>query len=156
MNAEAEAAGKELEEKIRQRLGRSLAIREVDAGSCNACEVEVNSLSNAVHDLERFGLRIVASPRHADLLLITGPVTRNMENPLLSAHHAAPERPIVVAMGTCAISGGIFRHSYACNNGVGSVLPVDVFIPGCPPRPEAIIHGLMVALDKMPVRLGRP
>jgi Ni,Fe-hydrogenase III small subunit len=153
MNAEAEAAGKELEEKIRRRLGRSLAIREVDTGSCNACEVEVNSLSNAVHDLERFGLHIVASPRHADLLLVTGPVTRNMEKPLLSAYHAAPERPIVVALGTCAISGGIFRHSYACNNGVSSVLPVDVFIPGCPPRPEAIIHGLMVALDKMPEKL---
>ena len=153
MNAEAEAKGKELEDKIRHRLGRSLSIRTVDAGSCNACEVEINSLSNAVHDLERFGLRIVASPRHADLLLVTGPVTRNMEKPLLSAYRAAPEMPIVVAMGTCAISGGIFRHSYACNNGVASVLPVDVFIAGCPPRPEAIIHGLMVALDKMPVRL---
>ena len=153
MNAEAEAAGQELEAKIKARLGRSLAIREVDAGSCNACEVEINSLSNAVHDLERFGLKVVASPRHADLLLVTGPVTRNMEKPLLSAYQAAPEKPIVVAMGACAISGGIFRHSYACNNGVASVLPVDVFIPGCPPRPEAIIHGLMVALDKMPVRL---
>ena len=143
----------ELEAKIKQCLGRSLSIRTVDAGSCNACEVEINSLSNAVHDLERFGLRIVASPRHADLLLVTGPVTRNMEKPLLSAYQAAPEKPIVVALGTCAISGGIFRHSYACNNGVASVLPVDVFIAGCPPRPEAIIHGLMVALDKMPVRL---
>ncbi|MEI6795946.1 MAG: oxidoreductase, partial [Methanomassiliicoccales archaeon] len=93
MNAEAEAKGKELEDKIRHRLGRSLSIRTVDAGSCNACEVEINSLSNAVHDLERFGLRIVASPRHADMLLVTGPVTRNMEKPLLSAYQAAPEKP---------------------------------------------------------------
>jgi Ni,Fe-hydrogenase III small subunit len=150
MNDEALAAGTVLEERIRRRLGRSLAIREVDAGSCNGCEVEVNSICNAVHDLERFGLRIVASPRHADMLLVTGPVTRNMEKPLLSAYGSAPGRPMVVAMGACAISGGIFRHSYACGNGVSSFLPVDVFIPGCPPRPEAIIFGILVALDKMP------
>jgi NADH-quinone oxidoreductase B subunit len=144
-----EAFGEEMSEMIRRAFGRSLAIREVDAGSCNGCEVEVNALTNAIYDIERFGLRIVASPRHADMLLVTGPVTRNMEHAVLQTYSATPSPKMVIAMGACACSGGIFRDSYAVLNGVGSVLPVDVYIPGCPPRPEAIIHGIMVAIDKM-------
>jgi NADH-quinone oxidoreductase B subunit len=144
-----ESLGKELNGKIKRAMGRSLAVREVDAGSCNGCEVEVNALTNPIYDIERFGLHIVASPRHADMLLVTGPVTRNMEHALLQTYNATPSPKMVVAMGACACSGGIFRDSYAVLNGVGSVLPVDVYIPGCPPRPEAIIQGIMVALDKM-------
>jgi NADH-quinone oxidoreductase B subunit len=144
-----ETVGLELGEKIRNAFGRSLAIREVDAGSCNGCEVEVNALTNAIYDIERFGLHIVASPRHADMLLVTGPVTRNIEHALLQTYNATPSPKMVVAMGACACSGGIFRDSYAVLNGVASVLPVDVYIPGCPPRPESIIQGIMVAIDKM-------
>lgn len=145
-----EDLGGKLREKTKKVLGRSLAIREVDAGSCNACEVEVNSLTNPIYDIERFGLHIVASPRHADALLVTGPVTRNMEMPLLRTYEAMPHPKLVIAMGTCAISGGIFRDCYACHKGVAEVLPVDVLIPGCPPRPQAIIQGIMLALDKWP------
>jgi NADH-quinone oxidoreductase B subunit len=148
-NPDIEALGKKLNAKIKKAFGRSLAIREVDAGSCNGCEVEVNALTNAIYDIERFGLHIVASPRHADLLLVTGPVTRNMEHALRQTYDATPAPKLVVAMGTCAIDGGIFRGSYAVLNGVGNVLPVDVYIPGCPPRPQAIIQGIMLALDKM-------
>ncbi|MDD1770362.1 MAG: NADH-quinone oxidoreductase subunit B family protein [Methanomassiliicoccales archaeon] len=148
--ADVEVLGCQLEARIRQMFGRSLAIREVDAGSCNGCEVEVNSLSNPVYDLERFGLRIVASPRHADMLLVTGPVTRNMESALRKTYDATPEPKLVVALGDCAKDGGIFSGSYAVTGGVGKVLPVDVYIPGCPPRPQAILAGIMAALDKMP------
>jgi Ni,Fe-hydrogenase III small subunit len=147
--------GRRLEERILKVFGRSLSIREVDAGSCNGCEVEVNALTNAIHDIERFGLHIVASPRHADVLLVTGPVTRNMEHALMQAYRATPEPKIVVALGACAISGGIFRGTYATLEGVDCVLPVDVHIPGCPPRPQAIIQGLMVAVDKMEERLKK-
>ncbi len=145
--------GERLDTRIKKVLGRSLSIREVDAGSCNGCEVEVNSLTNAIHDIERFGLHIVASPRHADVLLVTGPVTRNMEHALVQTYKATPSPKMVIAMGVCAISGGIFRDSYATKNGVGSVIPVDVFIPGCPPRPQAIIHGILLAVDKMDEKL---
>jgi Ni,Fe-hydrogenase III small subunit/formate hydrogenlyase subunit 6/NADH:ubiquinone oxidoreductase subunit I len=147
-----ERSGRELEAKIRKAFGRSLSIREVDGGSCNGCEVEVNSLTNAVHDIERFGLHIVASPRHADVLLVTGPVTRNMEHPLLQAYHAAPDPKLVMAMGACACSGGPFKDSYATCDGVDKVLPVDVYIPGCPPRPQAVIHAFMVAVEKIQAR----
>jgi Ni,Fe-hydrogenase III small subunit len=147
-----EMLGEELRAKMVRVLGRSMAIREVDAGSCNACEVEVNSLTNSVYDIERFGLHIVASPRHADALLVTGPVTRNMEVPLLKTYEAAPNPRIVIAMGSCAISGGMFRDCYACHKGVSEILPVDVLIPGCPPRPQAIIQGIMIALEKMDSR----
>lgn len=139
----------ELKAKAMKVLGRSLAVREVDAGSCNACEVEVNALSNPVYDIERLGVHIVASPRHADLLLVTGPVTRNMEFPLIKTYKAMPEPRIVAAMGVCAISGGMFKGSYCCHKGVAEVLPVDVYIPGCPPRPQAIIQGIMEALNMM-------
>jgi Ni,Fe-hydrogenase III small subunit len=148
----------ELKAKTKHILGRSLAIREVDAGSCNGCEVEVNALSNPVYDIERLGMHIVASPRHADLLLVTGPVTRNMELPLIKTYQAMPGPRLVAAMGVCAISGGMFRESYCCRKGVGEVLPVDVYIPGCPPRPQAIIQGLMEVLDLMEEKrsTGRP
>ncbi len=140
--------GEQLRERIVQLFGRSLAIREVDAGSCNGCEVEVNALTNAVHDIERFGMHIVASPRHADMLLVTGAVTRNMEMPLIKTYRAMPSPKMVVAMGSCAASGGLFASSYAVVGAVDSILPVDAYIPGCPPRPQAIIHGIMVALDR--------
>jgi NADH-quinone oxidoreductase B subunit len=149
MDEESERLGEELKAKIREVFGRSLAIREVDAGSCNGCEVEVNALTNAIHDIERFGLHIVASPRHADMLLVTGPVTRNMAHALMQTYRATPSPKMVVAMGACAISGGIFRDSYAVLNGADQLVPVDVYIPGCPPRPQAIIQGIMVAVDKM-------
>ncbi len=140
--------GEQLRERIVQLFGRSLAIREVDAGSCNGCEVEVNALTNAVHDIERFGMHIVASPRHADMLLVTGAVTRNMEMPLIRTYRAVPPPKMVVAMGSCAASGGMFAPSYAVIGPVDSILPVDAYIPGCPPRPQAIIQGIMVALDR--------
>ncbi len=146
---EVERGGRQLEARIKKAYGRSLAIREVDAGSCNACEVEVNALTNPIHDIERFGMHIVASPRHADMLLVTGPVTRNMKHALMQTYRAVPEPKIVIAMGACACSGGIFKDCYATTNGLDKLLPVDVYIPGCPPRPQAIIHGFMVALDKI-------
>lgn len=155
MDDETERLGEELKKRVREVFGRSLAIREADAGSCNGCEVEVNSLTNAIHDIERFGLHIVASPRHADMLLVTGPVTRNMELPLRQTYNATPGPKMVVAMGSCAISGGIYRGSYAVLDGVDKVLPVDVYIPGCPPRPQAIIQGILVALGKMEERKGQ-
>lgn len=139
----------QLRDEVRRVLGRSLAIREVDAGSCNGCEVEVNSLSNPVYDLERFGIKFVASPRHADLLLVTGPVTRNMLPALLKTYRAAPEPRLVAAMGTCAISGGPFGGSYASGNGVAEVLPVDIYIPGCPPHPRTVVLALLEALGRL-------
>ncbi len=155
-NENVEALGQKLNGSIKKAFGRSLSIREVDTGSCNGCEVEVNALSNAIYDIERFGLHIVASPRHADMLLVTGPVTRNMEHALRQTYDATPAPKLVVAMGACAISGGIFRDSYAVLNGVNNVLPVDVYIPGCPPRPEAIIHGILLALDRMDEKASKP
>ena len=142
--------GKELKRKISTLLGRSLNIREVDAGSCNGCEVEITALNNPVHDIERFGVQFVASPRHADMLLVTGPVTRNMEIALRQTYEATPDPRIVVAVGACAIGGGIFGSSYASCGGVDAVIPVDVFIPGCPPRPEALLHGMLIAIDRFP------
>jgi Ni,Fe-hydrogenase III small subunit/NAD-dependent dihydropyrimidine dehydrogenase PreA subunit len=144
-----EMMGERLSERIKKIFGRSLHIREVDAGSCNACEVEVSALSNPVYDIERLGIHIVASPRHADMLLVTGPVTRNMELALLKTYKATPEPKLVAAMGSCACSGGIFGDTYASGGGVDRFIPVDVYIPGCPPRPQAVIFGLMVALDKL-------
>ncbi|HQN75809.1 MAG TPA: NADH-quinone oxidoreductase subunit NuoB [Methanomassiliicoccales archaeon] len=141
----------QLRDEVRQVLGRSLAIREVDAGSCNGCEVEVNSLSNPIYDLERFGIKIVASPRHADMLLVTGPVTRNMLPALLKTYQATPEPRLVAAMGTCAISGGPFGGTYAAGSGVAEVLPVDIFIPGCPPHPRTVVLALLEALGRLQV-----
>jgi Ni,Fe-hydrogenase III small subunit len=140
-----------LRSRIHQALGRSLAIREVDAGSCNGCEVEITALNNPVYDLERFGIHFVASPRHADMLLVTGPVTRNMELALVKTYRATPDPKVVVAVGACGISGGIFGRNYATLGGVDQVIPVDVFVPGCPPRPQALLHGILLAIG----RIGR-
>ena len=155
MSAETdvESLGKKARETIHKILGRSLAIREVDAGSCNGCELEIVALNNPVHDIERFGIQFVASPRHADMLLVTGPVTRNMELALLKTYRAMAEPKVVVAVGACGISGGIFGVNYASLGGVDKVLPVDVYIPGCPPRPQALLHGILLAIGRLAERL---
>ena len=142
----AELAAK-LDRAARRRLGRSLAIREVDAGSCNACELEIHALNNAFYDLERFGLRFVASPRHADVLLVTGPVTKNMREALERTYAATPDPKWVVAVGNCAVDGGIFAGSYAVTGGVGNVVPVDLHIRGCPPNPTELLKGLLALLE---------
>lgn len=131
----------------RRRLGRSLSIREVDAGSCNGCELEIHALNNAFYDLERFGLRFVASPRHADVLMVTGPVTKNMREALERTYNATPDPKWVVAVGDCARSGGIFAESYAVVGGVDRVVPVDLHIGGCPPRPIDLLKGLLALLE---------
>lgn len=144
-----------LRDRIRGRLGRSLHVRQVDAGSCNGCELEIAATTNPLYDLERFGVHLVASPRHADVLLVTGPVTRNMEIALRRTYEAAPEPRIVVAVGACGCSGGLFGEAtYAAVGGVDRVLPVDVYIPGCPPRPQAILNGLLVAMGLREARVG--
>jgi Ni,Fe-hydrogenase III small subunit len=141
----------ELAQKIdrtaHRRLGRSLAIREVDAGSCNGCELEIHALNNAFYDLERFGLHFVASPRHADVLMVTGPVTKNMREALERTYNATPDPKWVVAIGDCAFNGGIFTDSYACLGGVSQVVPVDLHIRGCPPSPTEILKGLIALLE---------
>ena len=137
-----------LERAARRRLGHSLSIRAVDAGSCNGCELEIHALSNAFYDLERFGLRFVASPRHADVLLVTGPVTKNMRIALERTYNATPDPKFVVALGGCARDGGLFAGSDACIGGVSKVVPVDLHIPGCPPRPKDILAGLLALLEK--------
>jgi len=142
----AELAGR-LEQAARQRLGRSLSIREVDAGSCNACELEIHALNNVVYDLERFGLRFVASPRHADVLLVTGPVTQNMRMALERTYAATPDPKWVVAVGDCARNGGVFAGSAACVGGVSAVVPVDLHISGCPPSPVALLKGLLALVE---------
>ena len=131
----------------RKRLGRSLSIREVDAGSCNGCELEIHALNNAFYDLERFGFHFVASPRHADVLLVTGPVTKNMREALERTYNATPDPKWVVAVGDCAIDGGCFSGSYAVVGGVSEVVPVDLHIPGCPPDPTALLKGLLALLQ---------
>lgn len=146
------ALERRVQDAIHETLGRSLAIREVDAGSCNGCEVEITALNNPVYDLERLGIHFVASPRHADMLLVTGPVTRNMELALLKTYRATPEPKVVVAVGACGISGGIFGRNYATVGGVDQVVPVDVYIPGCPPRPEALLYGILLAVGRMAAR----
>src|ERR1019366_8708943 len=153
VEADVESVGQKAREKIQKLLRRSLAIREVDAGSCNGCELEIVALNNPVYDLERFGIQFVASPRHADMLLVTGPVTRNMELALWKTYQAMPEPKIVVAVGACGISGGIFGKNYASLGGVDNVLPVDVYIPGCPPRPQALLHGILLAVGRLAERL---
>jgi len=137
-----------LERAARRRLGRSLAIREVDAGSCNGCELEIHALNNPYYDLERFGIRFVASPRHADVLLVTGPVTKNMAEALERTYNATPDPKWVVAVGDCARDGGCFAGSYAVLGGVSQVVPVDLHIPGCPPSPTQLLKGLLALLDQ--------
>jgi len=141
-----------LEAETRRRLGRAVAIREVDAGSCNGCEIEITGLTGPVYDCERFGIHFVASPRHADLLLVTGPVTRNMEVPLRKTWEATPDPKVVVAIGDCAKTCGVFRGSYAIAGSVDAVVPVDVFVAGCPPEPADILRGILAALDRLPAR----
>ncbi|WP_439578308.1 NADH-quinone oxidoreductase subunit B family protein [Elioraea sp.] len=136
----------------RRRLGRSLAVREVDAGSCNGCELEIHALNNAYYDIERFGLRFVASPRHADVLLVTGPVTRNMREALERTYVATPDPKWVVAVGDCALDGGCFAGSYAVVGGVDSVIPVDLSVRGCPPAPIEILRGMLALLDSASAR----
>jgi Ni,Fe-hydrogenase III small subunit len=137
----------ELDRAARRKLGRSLSIREVDAGSCNACELEIHALNNAFYDLERFGLRFVASPRHADVLLVTGPVTKNMREALERTYAATPDPKWVLAVGDCAADGGVFAGSYAVEGGVSRVIPVDLHIKGCPPSPKALLEGLLALLQ---------
>lgn len=151
--AEADAVaalGREIQARVAKVLGRSLHIREVDAGSCNGCEVEIVGLNSPIYDLERFGLHFVASPRHADMLLVTGPVTRNMELALRKTYDAMPAPRLVVAVGACGCSGGIFGVNYATRGAVDVVLPVDVYIPGCPPNPHALLHGILMAIGRLP------
>lgn len=133
----------------RRRLGRSLSIREIDAGSCNGCELEIHALNNVFYDLERFGFRFVASPRHADVLLITGPVTKNMRDALKRTYDATPNPKWVVALGDCALDGGCFAGSYAVEGGVSAVVPVDLHIAGCPPPPIAILKGILALLERV-------
>ncbi len=145
--AALEEAGAAVRGAIAQRLGRSLAIREVDSGSCNGCELEIHALSNAFYDIERFGIRFVASPRHADVLLVTGPVALNMREALERTYQATPAPKWVVAVGDCATGCGVFADSYACLGAVGKVIPVDLVIRGCPPTPTDLLQGLRWLLE---------
>jgi Ni,Fe-hydrogenase III small subunit len=131
----------------RAKLGRSLSIRQVDAGSCNGCELEIHALGNAFYDLERLGLRFVASPRHADVLMVTGPLSRNMREALQRTYNATPDPKWVVAVGACAVDGGLFASSYAVAGGVNDVVPVDLTIRGCPPNPRQLLAGLLALLQ---------
>ena len=146
---------KSVKRAARARLGRSLSIRQIDAGSCNGCELEIHALNNAFYDLERFGLRFVASPRHADVLLVTGPVTKNMREALLRTYNATPDPKWVVAVGGCAVDGGIFAGSYAVAGGVNDVIPVDLHIRGCPPSPIELLKGLIALLDVASGKAGK-
>ncbi len=144
-----EELGMKTRELIGKRFGKSLAIREVDAGSCNGCEVEVAALNNPLYDIERFGIRFVASPRHADILLVTGPASRNMQLALERTYKATPGPKAVVAVGACAFRGGIFGDTYATTGGIDGVVPVDVYVPGCPPRPQAMLYGILLAVGRL-------
>jgi Ni,Fe-hydrogenase III small subunit len=139
---------REVDARARRLFGRALAVREVDAGSCNGCEIEISGLMSPVYDSERFGVHFVASPRHADLLLVTGPVTRNMEVPLRKTYDATPAPKLVVAVGDCARTCGVFRGSYAVAGSVDEIIPVNVFVDGCPPEPADILRGILAALDR--------
>jgi Ni,Fe-hydrogenase III small subunit/formate hydrogenlyase subunit 6/NADH:ubiquinone oxidoreductase subunit I len=145
-----ETLGEQIKSRVHRIFGRSLHIREVDAGSCNGCEIEIVGLNSPVYDIERFGIHFVASPRHADMLLVTGPVSRNMQLALKKTYDATPEPRLVVAVGACGCSGGIFGRNYASLGGVGQVVPVDVFIPGCPPNPFALLQGILLAIGRLP------
>jgi Ni,Fe-hydrogenase III small subunit len=147
VDAEFQTLGIEVQRSLHARLGRSLAIRQVDAGSCNGCELEIHALSNAYHDVERFGVRFVASPRHADALLVTGPVSRHMETALRRTWRAMPAPKFVIAAGTCACDGGEFGVSYASAGAVEQIIPVDVKIPGCPPAPLDLLRGILALLE---------
>ncbi len=151
-----EELGVTLAARARRLFGRSLTIREVDAGSCNGCELEIHALNNAVYDVERFGIRFVASPRHADVLLVTGPVTHNMKVALERTYAATPDPKWVVAVGDCAAGCGVFEGSYAVVGAVDKVVPVDLHIRGCPPRPVDLLQGLIALLDQATARRASP
>jgi Ni,Fe-hydrogenase III small subunit len=138
----------DVDEQTRRLFGRALAIREVDAGSCNGCELEITGLMGPVYDSERFGIHFVASPRHADMLLVTGPVTRNMAVPLLKAYEATPAPKLVVAIGDCARTCGVFKGSHAVVGSVDAIIPVDAFVDGCPPEPADILRGILAAIGR--------
>lgn len=150
LEAQVEVVAQQIDQRARRLFGSSLHIREVDAGSCNGCELEIGALSNPYYDMERFGLHFVASPRHADCLLVTGPVTRNMAEPLRRTYAATPDPKIVIAIGDCAMNCGVFKDSYAVVGGVDKVISVNVFVPGCPPEPIDILRGILSALDRVP------
>lgn len=152
-DAEIRRTGTALRIAARRLFRRSLHIRQVDAGSCNGCEFEVNTLTGPLYDIQRFGIDFVASPRHADLLLVTGPITRHLRGALLDSYAAMAEPRLVAAMGVCPIHGGVFAGSYAVEGPLDALLPVDVYIPGCPPRPQALLHGLLLALGRAEARL---
>jgi Ni,Fe-hydrogenase III small subunit len=151
---ELAALSAKLDRAARRKLGRSLAIRQVDAGSCNGCELEIHALNNAFYDLERFGLRFVASPRHADVLMVTGPVTKNMREALERTYAVTPSPKWVVAVGDCAVDGGLFAGGYAVEGAVAGVIPVDLHIRGCPPRPVQLLEGLLRLLEPGSQRLS--
>ncbi len=154
VEAEYELVGTRLKETIARLLGgRSLHIREVDAGSCNGCELEITALSNPVYDVERFGVHFVASPRHADVLLVTGPVTRQMQAALLKTYEATPEPRFVIASGDCAIDCGVYAGSCAVSGRVEDFIPVDVKIHGCPPAPLALLRGLLATVERLPLEI---
>ena len=135
-----------IQDEILRLLGRALVIRHVDAGSCNGCELEIHALNNPYYNIEGLGIRFAASPRHADMLLVTGPVSRNMEHALKIAYESMPDPKLVVALGDCGRDGGVFGESYATCGGVAKVIPVDVTVPGCPPPPSAILQGILTAI----------
>lgn len=145
----SDTAGELLKTKIKAVLGRSLHIRHVDVGSCNACDFEMNALSNPFYDLQQYGIDFVPSPRHADMLMVTGVVTRNLTQALLMTYEAMPTPNLVMAVGACAASGQVFGISYAIRGAVDEVVPVDIYVPGCPPRPQALLYGLLLAIDKL-------
>ena len=145
-DVELEETGRALEERARKLFGRAITIREVDAGSCNGCELEIHALNSPFTNPEQLGVKFVASPRHADLLLVTGPVSRNMETALRRTWEATPDPKLVVAIGDCGCTGGIFGESYASCGRVSNVIPVDVAVPGCPPTPDAILQGILTAI----------
>ena len=144
----AQAEASRIQAELLAILGQALCIREVDAGSCNGCEMEINALGNPYYNIEGLGIKFVASPRHADLLLVTGPVSRNMEMALKRTYDATPEPKLVVAVGDCACDGGIFGESYATCGRVANVIPVDVTVPGCPPEPIEILRGILQAVRR--------
>ena len=145
-----------LQARILKTLGRALTIRQVDAGSCNGCELEIHALNNPYYNIEGLGIRFVASPRHADMLLVTGPVSRHMEEALRRTYDATPEPRLVVAVGDCGCDGGLFGESYASCGRVANVIPVDVTVPGCPPPPIDILRGILGAVRRWQGKRGRP
>jgi Ni,Fe-hydrogenase III small subunit len=147
---EVEVVGHRLEEAVMKRFRRSITIRQVDAGSCNGCELEIHAINNAIYNCEKYGIHFTASPRFADLLLVTGPVTRNMEIALKRTYVSTPAPKLVVAVGDCGCNGGIFGQSYASLGGIDKVIPVDAFITGCPPSPTVIMQGLLTLMEKAP------